>query len=98
MAKRVSLARTICHDPDIIFFDEPTTGLDPIMCQIINDLIHKIKEELNATTITITHDMNCVKSIATNIVMLKQGDIIWRGNSLAGMQSADIEYVRDFSR
>ena len=69
MAKRVALARAICHDPDIIFFDEPTTGLDPIMSHTINDLIHKIKEELGATTITITHDMNSVKSIANKIII-----------------------------
>jgi phospholipid/cholesterol/gamma-HCH transport system ATP-binding protein len=97
MAKRVALARAICHDPDIIFFDEPTTGLDPIMAHTINELIYKIKEELGATTITITHDMNCVRSIANKIIMLKDGEILWSGKTLKEMQNSDIEYVRDFS-
>ena len=97
MAKRVALARAICHDPDIIFFDEPTTGLDPIMSHIINELIYKIKEELGATTITITHDMNSVKSIASKIIMLKDGNIIWSGNSLSQMQNSEIDYIKQFS-
>jgi phospholipid/cholesterol/gamma-HCH transport system ATP-binding protein len=97
MAKRVALARAICHDPDIIFFDEPTTGLDPIMSHTINDLIHKIKEELGATTITITHDMNSVKSIANKIIMLKDGKMIWSGNSLSQMQNSEIDYIKQFS-
>ncbi|MEY3196884.1 MAG: hypothetical protein RLZZ59_252, partial [Pseudomonadota bacterium] len=58
MQKRVSLARAICTNPEIIFFDEPTTGLDPIMANVINDLIIKVRNDLGATTVTITHDMN----------------------------------------
>lgn len=79
MQKRVSLARAICTDPKIIFFDEPTTGLDPIMANVINDLIIKIREELGATTIAITHDMNSVKRIAKEVVLIHNGKIQWSG-------------------
>ena len=77
MQKRVSLARAICTDPKIIFFDEPTTGLDPIMANVINDLIIKIREELGATTIAITHDMNSVKRIAKEVVLIHNGKVQW---------------------
>jgi len=97
MKKRVSLARSICHNPNIIFFDEPTTGLDPIMSNTINNLIYQIKGDLDATTITITHDMNCVKSIANKIIMLQAGEIIWTGNSLEEMKNSEVDYVREFS-
>lgn len=79
MQKRVALARAIANNPEIIFFDEPTTGLDPIMSNVINDLIVKVREELKATTITITHDMNCVNRVATDVAMIYQGKIIWHG-------------------
>jgi phospholipid/cholesterol/gamma-HCH transport system ATP-binding protein len=97
MQKRVALARSICHNPDIIFFDEPTTGLDPIMSNTINNLMYKVKEELRATTITVTHDMNCVRSIANKIIMLDNGKILWSCNSLKDMQDSEIEYVKKFS-
>jgi len=79
MQKRVSLARSIAAEPEIIFFDEPTTGLDPIMADIINDLIVKCSKELKATTITITHDMASAYKIADNVAMIYQGKIIWHG-------------------
>lgn len=79
MQKRVALARAIANDPEIIFFDEPTTGLDPIMANVINNLIQKIRKDLKATTITITHDINSAKQIATRVAMLYQGKIIWDG-------------------
>ncbi len=79
MQKRVSLARAICADPEIIFFDEPTTGLDPIMANVINDLIIKVRDELGATTITITHDMQSAITIATEVAMLYEGKILWHG-------------------
>ncbi|MBL0319834.1 MAG: ATP-binding cassette domain-containing protein [Alphaproteobacteria bacterium] len=79
MQKRVALARAICMNPDIILFDEPTTGLDPIMAAIINELIVKCSEELGATTITITHDMHSAKAIADDVAMLYQGTLIWTG-------------------
>jgi phospholipid/cholesterol/gamma-HCH transport system ATP-binding protein len=79
MQKRVSLARAIAADPEIIFFDEPTTGLDPIMARVINDLIRKIVVEMGATAITITHDMTSVATIADKVAMLHDGVIKWCG-------------------
>lgn len=79
MQKRVALARAIAHKPEIIFFDEPTTGLDPIMADVINELIVECSQELGATTITITHDMASARSIATHVIMLHGGQVIWRG-------------------
>ena len=81
MQKRVALARAIATNPEIIFFDEPTTGLDPIMADIINDLILKCSQELGATTLSITHDMASATKIANHIAMLYQGDIIWHGRA-----------------
>jgi phospholipid/cholesterol/gamma-HCH transport system ATP-binding protein len=80
MQKRVSLARSICTDPEIIFFDEPTTGLDPVMSNVINELIHNATKKLGATSITITHDMNSAKKIADKIAMIYNGQIIWQGS------------------
>jgi len=79
MQKRVSLARAIATNPKIIFFDEPTTGLDPIMANVINDLIIKARKDLGATTVTITHDMNSAMKIATEVGMLYDGKILWHG-------------------
>ncbi len=79
MQKRVSLARAIAADPEIIFFDEPTTGLDPIMADVINDLIVKCVHKLGATTISITHDMASARKIADRIAMIHEGRIIWQG-------------------
>ncbi len=79
MKKRVGLARAIAADPEIVFFDEPTTGLDPIMAGVINELIVEQVERLGATTITITHDMTSARRIADRIAMLHQGKIIWQG-------------------
>lgn len=79
MQKRVGLARAIAAEPEIIFFDEPTTGLDPIMSGVINDLIREIVVEMGATAMTITHDMTSVRAIADNIAMLHDGQIKWTG-------------------
>ncbi len=79
MQKRVALARAIAAEPEIIFFDEPTTGLDPIMADVINDLILKCVRDLGATAVSITHDMVSTKKIADRIAMLHQGRIIWQG-------------------
>jgi phospholipid/cholesterol/gamma-HCH transport system ATP-binding protein len=79
MQKRVSLARAICGDPEIIFFDEPTTGLDPIMADVINELIVKCTKDLGLTTLTITHDMHSAVKIADKVAMLYQGKMIWQG-------------------
>src|SRR5206468_5467487 len=70
MQKRVALARAIARKPEIIFFDEPTTGLDPIMSDVINDLINKCVESLGATALSITHDMASVRRIAHRVAMI----------------------------
>ncbi len=79
MQKRVALARAIATNPEIIFFDEPTTGLDPIMADVINDLIVKCTKELGATTLSITHDMASARKIGDRIAMLYKGRLIWVG-------------------
>jgi len=79
MQKRVGLARAIATEPEIIFFDEPTTGLDPIMADVINDLIVECVRDLGATTLTITHDMASARKIGDRIAMLYEGKIIWDG-------------------
>ncbi len=79
MQKRVGLARAIASDPEILFFDEPTTGLDPIMCGVIDNLINKCVDDLGATAISITHDIESAKFIADKIAMLKEGKIVWMG-------------------
>jgi phospholipid/cholesterol/gamma-HCH transport system ATP-binding protein len=79
MQKRVGLARAIAADPEIIFFDEPTTGLDPIMADVINDLIVSTVKDVGATTLSITHDMASARKISSRIAMLYGGRIIWDG-------------------
>ncbi len=79
MQKRVGLARAIAADPEIIFFDEPTTGLDPIMADIINDLIISTVKDVGATALSITHDMVSARKISDKIAMLYGGKIIWAG-------------------
>ena len=81
MQKRVSLARSIISEPDLIFFDEPTTGLDPITADAINDLIIEQVRGLGAATVTITHDMSSARKIADEVAMLFEGRIIWRGKA-----------------
>ena len=79
MQKRVALARAIIATPDLIFFDEPTTGLDPITADAVNNLIVEQVKALGAAAVTITHDMACVRKIADEVAMLHEGRIIWRG-------------------
>jgi phospholipid/cholesterol/gamma-HCH transport system ATP-binding protein len=79
MQKRVALARAIAREPEIIFFDEPTTGLDPIMADVINDLIVKCVSDLGATAVSITHDMASARKIGHRIGMLHEGRLIWQG-------------------
>ena len=79
MQKRVALARAIAREPEIIFFDEPTTGLDPIMADVINELIVKCVSDLGATAISITHDMASARKIGHRIAMLYDGKLIWQG-------------------
>ena len=95
MKKRVGLARAIATNPEIIFFDEPTTGLDPIMSDVINDLIVRCVKQLGATALTITHDIASAKKIADRIVMLYDGKIIWDGTP-EELSHPDNEYVEHF--
>ncbi len=95
MQKRVGLARAIAADPEIIFFDEPTTGLDPIMAGVINDLIRAIVTEMGATAITITHDMTSVRAIADRVAMLDGGVVRWSG-PVAALDASGDAHVEQF--
>ena len=95
MRKRVGLARAIATEPAVIFFDEPTTGLDPIMSDVINDLIRDTVKTLGATALTITHDMNSARKIADRIAMLYEGKIIWIG-TVKELDKTKNPYVRQF--
>lgn len=95
MQKRVGLARAIAAEPEIIFFDEPTTGLDPIMAGVINDLIREIVVEMGATAMTITHDMTSVRAIADEVAMLHRGKIRWCG-PVAEMDGSTDPYLTQF--
>jgi phospholipid/cholesterol/gamma-HCH transport system ATP-binding protein len=95
MQKRVGLARAIAADPEIIFFDEPTTGLDPIMADIINDLIVSTVKDVGATALSITHDMTSARKISDRIAMLYQGKIIWQGPT-AEIDRSGNPYVDQF--
>ncbi len=95
MQKRVGLARAIAAEPEIIFFDEPTTGLDPIMAGVINELIREIVVEMGATAITITHDMSSVRAIADKVAMLHGGKVRWSG-PVAQMDASGDPYVEQF--
>ena len=95
MRKRVGLARAIATTPEIIFFDEPTTGLDPIMGDVINDLIVKCVQELGASTLSITHDMASARKIAHRVAMLYQGKIIWAG-PVSEIDESGNDYVDQF--
>src|SRR4029078_11799603 len=79
MRKRVALARAIAREPEIIFFDEPTTGLDPIMADVIKELIVKCVNALGATAVSITHDMASARKIGHRVAMLYEGKLIWQG-------------------
>jgi phospholipid/cholesterol/gamma-HCH transport system ATP-binding protein len=95
MKKRVGLARAIAAEPEIIFLDEPTTGLDPIMADVINDLIVDCTRNLGATTLSITHDMASARKIATRIAMLHDGRIVWSG-PVATIDTSGNPYVDQF--
>ena len=95
MRKRVGLARAIATDPEIIFFDEPTTGLDPIMGAVIDELIVKTVREMGATALSITHDMASARRIGDRIAMLHDGRIIWQG-TVADIDDADNAHVDQF--
>jgi phospholipid/cholesterol/gamma-HCH transport system ATP-binding protein len=95
MQKRVALARAIIDKPDLIFFDEPTTGLDPITADAVNDLITEQVKALGAAAVTITHDMASVRKIADEVAMLYEGKIIWRG-PVSQLDNSGNEYIDQF--
>jgi phospholipid/cholesterol/gamma-HCH transport system ATP-binding protein len=97
MQKRVGLARAIAADPEIIFFDEPTTGLDPIMADVINDLIASTVRDLGVTAVSITHDMVSARKISNRIAMLYKGSIIWDG-ATGDIEHSGNPYVDQFIR
>lgn len=95
MQKRVGLARAVATKPEILFFDEPTTGLDPIMADVINQLISDSVKKLGATALSITHDMASVRRIADYVAMIYEGKIIWHG-TVKEMDKSGNEYVEQF--
>ncbi len=95
MQKRVGLARAIAAEPQIIFFDEPTTGLDPIMSGVINELIREIVVEMGATAMTITHDMSSVRAIADKVAMIHNGKVRWTG-PVGEMEVSGDPYLTQF--
>ncbi|MCC6913149.1 MAG: ATP-binding cassette domain-containing protein [Rhodospirillaceae bacterium] len=95
MQKRVGLARAIASSPEIVFFDEPTTGLDPIMGDVINDLIVSTVRKQGITALSITHDMHSAKKIGDRITMLHQGKLIWVGDAKI-VDASGNEYVDQF--
>jgi phospholipid/cholesterol/gamma-HCH transport system ATP-binding protein len=95
MQKRVGLARAVAASPEIIFFDEPTTGLDPIMADVINDLIKEQVQKIGATALTITHDMASVRKIADHVAMIHDGRIVWTGR-VETLDNSGNEYVDQF--
>ena len=95
MQKRVGLARAIAAEPNIIFFDEPTTGLDPIMSGVINELVREIVVEMGATAMTITHDMSSVRAIADKVAMIHEGIVQWTG-PIGQMDNSGDPYLDQF--
>lgn len=95
MQKRVALARAIIAKPELIFFDEPTTGLDPITADAVNDLIREQVKALGAAAVTITHDMASVRKIADEVAMLHEGRIIWRG-PIGDIDKSGSPYIEQF--
>ncbi len=95
MQKRAALARAIATNPKVIFFDEPTAGLDPIVSGTINALIRRCVSDLGASAITITHDIPSLRVIADRVGLLFKGELIWRGE-IADIDKTDNPYMRQF--
>ena len=93
--KRVALARAIAEDPEVILYDEPTTGLDPVRADVINELIRKLQQEMHVTSIVVTHDMTSAFKVADRIVMLYGGQFIFDG-TVADIKAATDPRVREF--
>lgn len=97
MRKRVGLARAIATSPEVVLYDEPTTGLDPVTADVINDLIVNLNQTLNITSITVTHDMHSTFRIADRVVMLDEGKIVFDG-TIEQFEASDIKIVSSFLR
>ncbi len=95
MRKRVGVARAIAMDPEILLYDEPTTGLDPVLSRVVDDLVIKVASALNMTTIVVTHDMTSVMNIADRVVMLHNGIII-EGGSTEELEYTENQYLKEF--
>jgi phospholipid/cholesterol/gamma-HCH transport system ATP-binding protein len=95
MQKRIALARAMAANPDYIFFDEPTTGLDPITAQTINELIRRAQEHTGATVIVVTHDLESAAFVGQKLVLIRDGEIYFEGTA-EEFQTSDLEYVRSF--
>lgn len=95
MQKRASLARTIAIDPDVILYDEPTTGLDPILSMVINELICDLQKRMNATSVVVTHDIRGAMLVGHRIAMLHKGEFVWMGTS-EEFRTSDNEIVAQF--
>jgi len=95
MQKRIALARAMANNPDYIFFDEPTTGLDPITAQTINELIKRVEVETDTTIIVVTHDLESAYSVGQKLVLIREGEVCFEGTA-AEFQASDLEFVRMF--
>ncbi len=95
MKKRVGLARALVTNPDYILYDEPTTGLDPIMSDSIDNLIKELSEKLNVTSVVVTHDMYSVKNVANKVAMMHEGKIYFVGTPQQLLNSND-KIILDF--
>ncbi len=95
MKKRVGLARAIAMNPGIVLYDEPTTGLDPVMADAINELIIRLKKQLGITSVVVTHDMTSARKIADRVAMLYEGEIIFTG-TIPELDATDDPVVRQF--
>lgn len=95
MQKRIALARAMAANPDYIFFDEPTTGLDPITAQTINELIKRAQEHTGATVVVVTHDLESAAFVGQKLILIRDGEIYFEGTA-SEFQTSDLEYVRNF--
>jgi phospholipid/cholesterol/gamma-HCH transport system ATP-binding protein len=95
MQKRIALARAMANNPDYIFFDEPTTGLDPITAQTINELIKRVEVQTGTTIIVVTHDLESAYFVGQKLVLLRDGEICFEGTP-AEFQNSDLEFVKTF--